>query len=221
MEALSNSGMRAEESGSAGSRGFARKVGLAVAAATMLAAGSGTAHAFGAAVPCSTRAESKVFQPVDGDQFDYFLMPNGGFESGAGEWQLQGGATVVSGNNTVFKSGSKSLRIPNGAQVESRTICITKGEEGIRLLVNHPGVGGAILHVQVVIRNTDNGWESVQAFDVNGDPKIKGWRATPRMGVPAMWGNNGTQQLTFKFSTRGTAATWGIDDVYVDPFRAR
>ncbi len=200
---------------------LARRIGAGVAVATVLTAGVGTAHAFGTPVPCSTRAESKVFKPVDGDQYDYFLMPNGGFESGSGEWQLQGGAAVVNGNNTVFKSGSRSLRIPNGAQVESRTICVTRGEEGIRLLVNHPGVGGAILHVQVVIRNPDNGSESVQAFDVNGDRNIKGWRATPRMGVPAMFGSNGTQQLTFKFSTRGAAATWHIDDVYVDPIRIR
>jgi len=214
---LNDDGARANRSARSTKR--ARRIGAAVAVTTLLTAGAGTAHAFGAPVPCSTRAQSKVFQPVDGDQYDYFLMPNGGFESGSGQWQLQGGATVVSGNNTVFKSGSKSLRIPNGARVESRTICIQRGEEGIRLLVNHPGVGGAILHVQVVIRS--NGSEGVQAFDVNGDSNIRGWRATPRMGVPAMFGEDGTQELTFKFSTRGAAATWGIDDVYVDPIRIR
>jgi len=31
----------------------------------------------------------------------------------------------------------------------------------------------------------------------------------------------GTQNLTLAFTTTGTKATWGIDDVYVDPFKSR
>jgi hypothetical protein len=31
----------------------------------------------------------------------------------------------------------------------------------------------------------------------------------------------GTEKLTLVFSTKGAPATWGIDDVFVDPFKSR
>ena len=41
-----------------------------------------------------------------------------------------------------------------------------------------------------------------------------------RLIILNLLGGSGTQELTLKFSTRGTAATWSIDDVYVDPFKS-
>ncbi len=126
----------------------------------------------------------------------------------------------MNGNNTLFRSGSRSLRIPYGATARSRTICVGRGEEGVRLVVEHPRVRGAILHVQVIGRTIpDNGTETVLAFDVNADANANGWRPSPRMTLGAVFGRSGQQTLTFRFSTRGTPATWRIDDVYVDPFK--
>jgi hypothetical protein len=165
--------------------------------------------------------ERQVFRAVDSnDRSGYFLMPNGGFETGANEWQLRGGAAVVTGNNTVLPGGTRSLRIPNGAVAQSRTICVGRGEEAVRLVVENPGVPGAILHVQVIVQTIPAGGAvSLAAFDVNGDPSRTGWRPTPRMTFGAMLNGNGQQALAIRFSTRGTPATWRIDDVYVDPFK--
>jgi hypothetical protein len=57
------------------------------------------------------------------------------------------------------------------------------------------------------------------AFDVNGDAAPTGWAPTMRLGIPNLLGGTGTQELTLKFTTRGTAATWYVDDVYVDPWK--
>jgi hypothetical protein len=35
-----------------------------------------------------------------------------------------------------------------------------------------------------------------------------------------MFSGNGTEELTLRFTLRGTSATWGIDDVYIDPFKS-
>lgn len=194
----------------------------AVGAAAMTALSATPASAHGTPVACTARSESAVFSRW-GDRSQYFLMPNGGFESGTAEWKLAGGASVVTGNETWKVRNSNdnySLRIPYGATAESRTICVSKGEDVIRLFVKNPGVRGSVLHVEVIVRNPDNGAVAQTAFDVNGDAAPLGWAPTMRLGIASQWSSTGTQELTFVFSTRGSAATWHIDDVYVDPFRS-
>ena len=78
-----------------------------------------------------------------GDSHSYFLMPNGGFESGATSWGISGDATVVSGNESYYANGatdSKSLAFPAGASATSPTICVGRGESSFRLFVKNPGV---------------------------------------------------------------------------------
>ncbi len=123
-------------------------------------------------------------------------------------WRVRGG------------TDNYSLRIPYGATAESRTICVSKGEDVVRLFARNPGVRGSILHVDVIVRNPGTGAVAQTAFDVNGDAAPLGWAPTMRRGIAQQWSQTGTEELTFGFSTRGTAATWQIDDVYVDPFRS-
>jgi hypothetical protein len=200
--------------------------GAMTAAAVVATIGATTtsAFAFGTAVPCSTRTESTAFSRWN-DSASYFLMPNGGFESGATDWSLTGGASVIADNET-FKvrsaSDTKGLRIPAGATAESRTICVGRGEDSIRLFVKNARVPGSILHVEAIVRNPVTGQTAQTAFDVNGDAAPSGWSPTMRLSIPnLLGGTTGTQELTFRFSTRGTAATWVIDDVYVDPMKLK
>ncbi len=202
-----------------------RRVGRLVAGVTVvmasLAASTTAAGAYGPTVACGARSESTAFSRW-GDSARYFLMPNGGFESGTTDWLLAGGAGVVSGNETFYvrsATDSKSLRMPAGSTAESRTICISRGEDIIRLFVKNSGVQGSILHIEVIGRNPQTGATAQTAFDVNGDAAPLGWSPTMRFAVPPMFSGDGYQEITFKFSTRGTAATWQIDDVYVDPFK--
>jgi hypothetical protein len=198
-----------------------RALGAAALVAGMLGINAGNVMAFGTAVPCGTRAEAPVFATW-GDTFSYFRVPNGGFESGTTDWLLTGGAGVVTGNEPNHVGGAldaKSLWIPAGATAESRTICVSKGEDSIRLFVKNGHVAGSILHVEAVVRSV-TGQTAQTAFDVNGDAAPTGWAPTMRLGIPNLLGGTGTQSLTLIFSTRGTPATWSIDDLYVDPFKS-
>ena len=203
---------------------LSRLVQVASAAAlvaTMLGAGAGSVFAFGNSVPCSGRSEAAVFAPW-ADTFNYFRVPNGGFESGASDWALSGGATVANGNESSHVGGaseSRNLTIPAGGTAESRTICVSRGEDTIRLFVDSAHVAGSILHVEAIVRSS-TGQIAQTAFDVNGDASPAGWSPTMRLGIPNLLGGSGTQNLTLRFTTRGTAATWSIDDVYVDPYKS-
>jgi len=200
-------------------RRFALAAGAAAFAASALI--TGPAGAAGKTLACSTRVESQVFKPW-GDLAYYFQMPNGGFEQ-SGSWALSGGATVVTGNETFnvrSATDTKSLKMPAGSRAESRTICIGKGEETLRFFVKNPQVPGAILHVEVIARNTTNGAVGVSSFDINSDAQAAGWSPSNALRVPAMFSDSGQQEITVVFTTAGNAATWQIDDVYVDPFRS-
>jgi hypothetical protein len=205
-----------------------RTVRAAVATLTgalAIAAGASSALAAGTTVACSTRTQSTPFTTW-GDTNSYFQVPNGGFESTTNDWALTGGASIVTGNETWKVAGStnsKSLRIPNGASAESHTICVGRGEDSIRLFVNNAKVAGSILHVEAIVRNPSTGQIAQTAFDVNGDAAPKGWGPTMRLQIPDLLGTQaGSQQeLTLRFTTRGSAATWAIDDVYVDPLKLK
>jgi hypothetical protein len=194
----------------------------AVLALTAVGAVSTPALAYGPTLACSARTEVTPFAPW-GDTANYFLVPNGGFEDGSQNWALAGGAGVVAVNQTYNVAGaadSHSLLLPPGSSAESRTFCVSTGEDVVRLFVNNPHVPGSILHVDAIARNPTTGAYGWAAFDVNGDVPSESWAPTMRLAIPRMFDGTGTQELTLVFTLRGTRATWGIDDVYVDPFKS-
>jgi len=199
-----------------------RVLAAAALAVTAIGVGASAAMAYGTPLACASRSEAPVFSPW-GDMATYFLISNGNFESGSANWALSGGAAVVTGNEPYRVGGasdSHSLRLPPGASAESRTLCVSVGEDGIRLFVKNPHVSGAILHVDATVQNPVTGAYGYSAFDVNGDVPSAPWAPTMRLNVPKLFGGNGTENLTIRFTLRGTPATWAVDDVYVDPFKS-
>jgi hypothetical protein len=224
--------MRTEAGSSQGEAGAPRHSGwfaampqiLAASALAVVALGTGaqTALAYGTPLSCTSRSEAAVFTPW-GDKAPYFLVSNGGFENGSTDWSLTGGAKVVSGNETFYVGGASnghSLSIPPGGAAESRTLCVSRGEDTVRLFVNNSHTSGAILHVDAIVVNPDNGAVGTTAFDVNGDVPSSPWAPTMQLKIPNLLGGSGTEQLTLRFTLRGTQTTWKIDDVYVDPFKS-
>jgi hypothetical protein len=205
--------------------GVSRSVRLLAAAALAMAALGVCAPAvmaYGTPLPCTSRSEAAVFAPW-GDRATYFRVSNGGFEAGSTYWALRNGAVVVSGNEPYHIGGasdSHSLRLTAGSSAESRTFCVAVGEDGLRFMVYNPRVSGAILHVDAIAQNTSTGAMGYMAFDVNSDVPSAPWSPSMRLGLPRMFNGGGTQSLTLVFSTRGAAATWLVDDVYVDPFKS-
>ena len=193
--------------------------GIASAVAT-----AGTASAATTVVPCADRVESLVFAPW-ADTHPYFSMPNGGFEAGATSWTLSGGAAVVAGNESFFAGAatdSHSLAIPARGQATSATICVGLDETLFRLFVKNPGVKGAKLQVQVNVQDPQTGKVDQRQFTLDAAKLAAGWSPTDQLRIPKPAANGtGTQNLTLVFTPVGTAATWNIDDVFIDPFKTR
>jgi hypothetical protein len=117
-------------------------------------------------------------------------------------------------------SDSHSLDLAGNGAAESRTFCVSRGQDVIRLFVANPHVSGAILHVDTTVVNPDNGYIGTSAFDVNGDPGAPAWAPTIALKIPALFNGAGMENLTLRFSLRGSSASWKIDDVFVDPFKS-
>lgn len=205
-----------------GGSSLLRCLTAAALALAALGAVSTPALAYGPTVACVARPEAQVFAPW-GDTNGYFLLPNGDFENGSSEWALSGGAVVIAENEPYHvggTAGSSSLQLPPGSAAESRTVCVSTGQDAVRLFVRNPHVSGAILHVDAIARNPTTGALGYMSFDVNGDVPSDLWSPTTQLGLPRIFNAAGVEELTLYFTLRGTPATWGIDDVYVDPFKS-
>lgn len=205
------------------SRPTARRITAALAAGGLAAITlfNGPAGAAGSTVACTARSQSQVFSRW-GDYADYFLMPDGGFEAG-NEWVLGGGASRVVANEpwkVRAATDTRALNLPTGATAESRTICVAKGEETIRMFVKNPGVAGAYLRVTVNVYNPSNGAWNMSYFDIPSTSLASGWAPLQTLRIPTAWGYTGQQDMIVSFWAWGSYANWQIDDVYVDPFRS-
>jgi hypothetical protein len=195
----------------------------AVACASVAATAS-SAPALAPIPSCAATSTSTPFAPW-GDQHSYFLMPDGGFESGATGWSLGGNASVVNGSETFAvhrAADTKSLALPSGARAASPAACVAMGENTIRLFVNAPDDPTSVLHIRAYVRNPLTGLVLSTQYDVHGTNLPGGWQPTDAILIPNLLGGVlGTQDLTLVLTTSGPPGTWGIDDVYVDPFKQR
>ncbi|HEV7526271.1 MAG TPA: hypothetical protein VGP92_14965 [Acidimicrobiia bacterium] len=201
-------------------------VGLAVVPVTAGTASAGLLSPIVSTLlpSCAPRPTSTAFQQW-GDSSNYFLMPNGGFESGTSGWVTTPGVGIASDNESFHINGANdahSLTMGTAQVVASPTVCVSMGENTIRMFVKGSGVATSVLHVQAFVQNRLTGLVLSTGFDIRGTAGVTGWAPSPRMYIPNLLGGVlATQNLTLVFSTSGPPATWNIDDVYVDPFKSR
>jgi hypothetical protein len=162
-----------------------------------------------------------VFKPFDGDANYYYLAPNGGFESGSTGWTLSGGASVVSGNQPLLRSGTRSLSLPSGSSATSPTICLGPNDIYVRMFGSDLGGSDSGLRVRVVwygLLNTVLGLTDVATYAPG-----RGWAAQGQ--VEASGGGNilipllGSTSARVQITPIGSGSSWRIDDLYVDPWR--
>jgi hypothetical protein len=191
--------------------------------ASVCAGGVPKAFAFGSTLPCTSRDTSAAFSRWL-DPAQYFLASNGGFEQDSKDWDLSDGAAVVSGNESYQIAGpadSHSLVLSNGSTAESRTACITQGVPTVRVFVKAPPVLGATLRIDATVRNPTTGVSLRTSYLVLGGLAPSGWAPTPEIVLANVVGGVLPEDLTLRFTAGGTPATWGVDDVYVDPYKQR
>jgi hypothetical protein len=156
------------------------------------------------------------------DPFKYTPVPGGSFETGQPAWTLSGGARVVAGNEPFFvnsRTDSKSLSIPKGASVTSRSICVGLNEPTLRFFAKQNGglLGTATSALAVsVMFETSTGL--VLTVPIGAAAVNASWSPTLPMVIvanllPLMPGD--TTAVAFKFTA--VTGNWQIDDVYVDP----
>jgi hypothetical protein len=159
------------------------------------------------------------------DFANYFLAPNGGLENGSTGWSLGGGASVVSGNQPFFASGSHSLFLPSGSTATSATTCIGKGDLYVRMFGADNGGTDSGLRVRVVwygLLNKVLGITDVNTYDPGMD-----WAPTNKLSsaggsiaislLPLLGSTSARVQIT----PLGSGSQWHVDDLYIDPLSTR
>jgi hypothetical protein len=182
------------------------------------------------AAGCASQTATKAFSRF-GDFNDYFLLPSGHFESGAGGWTLSTGAKVVPGNETYYLRSSAdkaSLQIPASGTVKSPWVCIAKNEPMLRFVARSSGSGTGGNYTNLVASMTIKGSTGSVVNVYLGDlsaASYAGWKPSPIYSY-AVWLNqawlyNGgdTVQVQVQFAVGGSGGSWNIDDLYIDPFK--
>lgn len=194
---------------------------LAALAATAIAAALPAPASASSSPGPATCPATPVTQPFApwGDEADYFLAPDGGFE-GAG-WALSGGAEVVAGNEPFRVAGRwdrRALRLPDGGVATSAPFCVGPEHRTMRFFTR--STAASTLDVDVLYADADGVARSQRIATLAG---AGGWAPSDivPMLVDALAAERGgtlTARLRFTSTGRGTRA---IDDVHVDPFRSR
>ncbi len=157
------------------------------------------------------------------DPAQYTLLPGGTFEGSTSGWTLSG-ARVVSGNEPYYVHGNgekKSLSLPPGSKATSAVICVGLGHPTMRFFAKSSG-GTALSTLKVdVLFELSTGHVMTLPIGVALAGAHRSWQPTLPMTVianllPLLPGQR--TPVAFRFTPVG-AATWSIDDVYVDPKR--
>jgi hypothetical protein len=197
-----------------------------VAALAVLACFAGPAAAQAA---CPTPPTAKAFQAF-GDSSDYFLAPNGGFESGTAAWTVSN-ASVVSGNESYKLHGagdSRSLRLAPGGTAVTAAICLDTTRTGYRFFARQPGnAAGPDLNVSVRFVGKD-GITRERQIDTLAEGNYRSW-APSRFWAPSVAAQmfqaigltvDDTATVRLVFTAENVPGpAWQLDDLYIDPYR--
>ena len=182
----------------------------------------GAACALAAAVPptaeaaCPDQPTRQVFSRF-GDYNWYFAAPGGTFEYGATPWTFSGAAPAA-GNETYFVNASsdrQSLRLPAGASALSPSLCVSPQHPTLRLFARKLTGSGGTLRVDLV---TAAGTRL--AGSVSNTGQYLAWRPTPSLDLAGALSLSGTTTVNARLKVSAdSAGSWGVDDVFIDPYR--
>jgi hypothetical protein len=170
---------------------------------------------------CQSTPTTKPFK-VFGDTNSYSLVPNGGFESGAGGWSMSG-ARVAAGNESwsVRAAGdSKSLAIESGGTVVSPTVCIDINRPTYRFFARRTGGSWGVLNLRVRWQDSSGRTNetTIGALDSNFGTS---WGVSPAYNIASLlglWNADQDASVQLVFDPENSGGAWAIDDVYVDPY---
>jgi hypothetical protein len=188
--------------------------GITAAALLALAAFAGSAQA------CSYSGAQQEFKPW-GDQSNYVLAPDGGFEAGAAGWSLSGGAATVTGNESYFLNGasdSRSLALPAGSSAASPPICMSLDTPSFRLLARNTGDPSSRLRVDATYKLLGLVQTKVVSNVVSGATWAPTQSVSTVLGLSTIVGTLIPSAIQVRFTPLDSKGNWQVDDLYVDPF---
>jgi len=190
---------------------------LAAATAALFAA-LPAASASAALIETSACDGATLSQPFSGfgDNAYYKLVPGGNFESGLSGWTVTGGAKVVSGGT----SGTHSLSLPAGSSVTTPVSCVNAGAPSFRFFAKSSGgLLGLVplLKVDLIYRDNLLGLVALPLGTALPSSTFKPSLPLLTGSVVAGLLDDGEADLAFRFTS--VLGTWGVDDVWVDPYQ--
>jgi hypothetical protein len=173
---------------------------------------------------CEPRAVTQPFLPWL-DAKNYFLMPGGDLESGAG-WTFTGGARLLDGNEPFYvhsQDDRQSLLLPSGGSARTESTCVDSDEPTMRFFVRNTGSALSVLAVEARVRTTLLGVTATTSLPLGVVLGTQQWHPSLpvlfKLSLNQLLG--GTTTIDFRFTALGLGGKWQIDDVFVDPFKDR
>jgi hypothetical protein len=170
---------------------------------------------------CPSTSTTKAFQAF-GDSNDYSLVPNGGFETGAGGWSLLR-SNVTAGNEPWSVRGAgdaKSLAIDAGGVAVSPTVCVDLSRPTYRFFAKRTSGSWGVLNLRVRWQDASGRTNetTIAALDTNFGT---GWGVSPTLNIASLlglWNADQDVSVQLVFDPENYGGSWAIDDVYVDPY---
>ena len=165
-----------------------------------------------------------------GDTDDYFLSPQGDFESGATDWTLRGAVVGLGNDNLGVRPGHRSLWLglgtPGNPVAVSPVFCISNDHPVFRFTFRAIGAVGP-LTTSVRYRSTDGKTrEQVVSSRSSTAARPGVWQPSERLPLADALpfkrvGDVAAVQLVFRAQTHGIATGYQVDNVLIDPYRTR
>jgi len=158
-----------------------------------------------------------------GDNNSYFLIPGGSLEGTSDQvgWTLSN-ASLTPGNEPFYANDSgdsQSLTISGGGSATSPFFCVDNTMGSLRFFAQEVS-SGAGLRVLALVQNSDGSVTTVPIAHL-ADGSISTWAPTdPITGNTSGLADDQTLSVALEFRVRSSAASWQVDDVYVDPYRS-
>jgi hypothetical protein len=174
----------------------------------------------GSAQACSSTGAKQAFSRF-GDQRNYVLAPDGGFEAGGTGWRFAGGAEVVSGNesyNLNSASDSNSLALPAGSSAVSPPVCMSIDTPVFRMVARNTGDPTSQLRVTATYRLLG----LLQTRTVGTVTAGSSWTPTQPQStlltLSTIVGLLIPSAIEIHITPLDSKGNWQVDDLYVDPF---
>ena len=185
-----------------------------VAAMTCVAAFATTGTALAA---CPTSSVSTPFSQF-GDTNNYFVVPGGSFDGSAGGWTLDNASLSASndGLNLGGAANPESLTINAGGSVTSPFGCVDRTMPSLRFVADEISAGSD-LKVNAIVK-LPWGTATFPVADLADGSNNGVWAPSPQIIIPSLPPGL-TLQAALQFSVPQSSGSWGIDDVFIDPYR--